>query len=345
MADVLCLGEVLVDWVCTTPGAGLDRAEKFTKAPGGAPANVAVGLARQGVSTAFIGRVSQDAFGAWLKDILKADGIDLSMCVSDPEACTRMAYVVTTETGDRKLAEFSRIACADARLQASDLRADMFQSASFLHLGSISLISDPAAAATRAALELARKNNVLISYDPNVRLPLWPSEEKCRQTILDTLHMASVVKINLDELQFLTGSRNLDAAGELRRKNEIPLIVVTLDADGAHVVTATGDRTVPGFRIELVEATGAGDGFQAGIISGLLPLVKSAGDRRAALSGLGLDAIMNIVTRANAIGALACTRPGAIPALPSRDELAVFLERTGTRADAQSATHLPGKQL
>lgn len=345
MADVLCLGEVLVDWVSTAPGAGLDRADKFTKAPGGAPANVAVGLARQGVATAFIGRVSQDAFGSWLKDILQADGIDLTMTVSDPEACTRMAYVVTTETGDRKLAEFSRIACADARLHVNDLNADMFKRASVLHLGSISLIADPAAKATRAALALAAKENLLISYDPNVRLPLWPSAETCRQTILETLGLASVVKINIDELQFLTGSRNLDAAVELQKNNQIPLLVVTLDADGAHFVTAKGARTVPGFAINLVEATGAGDGFQAGIIAGLLPLVKTAASRKNALCELPLETIVNIVTRANAIGALACTRAGAIPALPTRDELAVFLERNGCRTEAEGATHLPGKQL
>src|ERR1700734_964606 len=105
MVDVLCLGEILVDWVCTTPGAELDRAQAFTKAAGGAPANTAVGLARQGIKTGFVGRVSDDAFGLWLKDVLESDGIDTSNTVVDPDAQTRMAYVVTTMNGDRKLAE------------------------------------------------------------------------------------------------------------------------------------------------------------------------------------------------------------------------------------------------
>ena len=110
------LGEILVDSVSTAPGAELDRASSFTKAAGGAPANTAVGLARQGVSTGFVGRVSDDGFGRWLKDVLECDGIDTSGTIVDPQAQTRMAYVVTTITGDRKLAEFSKIACADARL-------------------------------------------------------------------------------------------------------------------------------------------------------------------------------------------------------------------------------------
>src|SRR5262245_26075882 len=120
MADVLCLGEILVDWVCTTPGAELDRALSFTKAPGGAPANTAVGLARQGIPTGFIGRVSGDEFGRWLKGVLEEDGIDVTGTVVDNDAQTRMAYVVTTATGDRKLADFSKIACADARLEPGD---------------------------------------------------------------------------------------------------------------------------------------------------------------------------------------------------------------------------------
>src|SRR5271170_821386 len=174
MSDVLCLGEILIDWVCTTVGAELEGAQHFTKAPGGAPANTAIGLARQGVKTAFIGRVSQDNFGRWLKSVLEADGIDVRGVVIDPAAQTRMAYVVTTESGDRKLAEFTKISCADARLEPADLKEKMFSQASVLHFGSISLISSPSSEATKKAMEMARKYDLLISYDPNVRLGLWP---------------------------------------------------------------------------------------------------------------------------------------------------------------------------
>jgi len=325
MPDVLCLGEILVDWVCTTVGAELPDAIQFTKAPGGAPANTAVGLARQGVKTGFIGRVSKDAFGEWLKNVLRENDIDVTSTVEDAQAQTRMAYVVTTSTGDRKLAEFSRIACADTRLQVEDLDAGHFSSASILHFGSISLIEEPAKTSTEKAVELAKKNGMLISYDPNVRLSLWPSESACRDTILNTLKLGDIVKINEDELKFLTGSRDHEEADKLRKENNIGLMIVTLDSRGAYISTAHGSKVVPGFSVKLVEATGAGDGFNAGVLAGLLEHVKPAKNRREALDTLPLDQILAIIHRANAIGALACTKAGAIPALPTKDELESFL--------------------
>jgi sugar/nucleoside kinase (ribokinase family) len=327
MTDVLCLGEILVDWVCTEQGHELDQAKSFTKAPGGAPANVAVGLARQGVATGFIGRVSMDLFGKWLKELLESEGIDTTCTVMDPQASTRMAYVVTTASGDRKLAEFSRIACADAQLQQQDLQPSLFKSAVVLHFGSISLIHEPASTATRKAIELAKEHALLVSYDPNVRLGLWPSAAVCKDTILQTLALADMVKINIDELEFLTGQRDLSAAEQLRAQHNLPLLILTLDANGCHFFTAQGHKAVPGFEIQLVEATGAGDGFVSGVITGLLPHLKAASNRRSALEALSMDELTEIFRRANAVGALACTKAGAIPALPRTADIDAFLNK------------------
>ncbi len=238
-----------------------------------------------------------------------------------------MAYVVTTITGDRKLAEFSKIACADACLEPGDLKPDIFSQASLLHFGSISLISSPAAEATQESISLARKSRLLISYDPNVRIGLWPSALACRQKILDTLSWADIVKINLDELEFLTGSRQLESAEALRKEHKLALIIVTLDADGAYFACAEGSERVTGFKIKLVEATGAGDGFAAGLISGLLPMIEKASSRREQLERMGIAELRAIVSRANAVGALTCTRKGAIPALPTSREVKDFLKQ------------------
>lgn len=332
MADVLCLGEILVDWVCTEQGNELEAAKSFTKAAGGAPANVAVGLARQGTKTGFVGRVALDEFGKWLKAILEKEGIDTSMTVMDPKASTRMAYVVTTTTGDRKLAEFSRIACADAQLQESDLKDEEFKAAKVLHFGSISLLEEPARSATLKAVEKAKAHGLLISYDPNVRIGLWPSADACKKAILDTLGHADIVKINVDELEFLTGSRELEAAERLRSQYKLPLLIITLDAHGCHFLTADGTRTVPGFKIQLVEATGAGDGFVSAVIHGLLPHLSKTADRRKALESLELEPLSEIFRRANAVGALACTKAGAIPALPTSQEVDSFLEKMSVQA-------------
>jgi len=332
MSDVLCLGEVLVDWVSTAVGFELDKAQTFTKAPGGAPANTAVGVARQGISTAFIGRVSDDEFGHWLKASLEAEGIDVSLTIVDPDAQTRMAYVVTTARGDRKLAEFTKIACADARLEESDLENEFFAKAAAFHFGSISMICNPADRATQRGVELAKENNLLVSYDPNVRLGLWPSPDACKRKILDTLAWADLVKINEDELSFLTGSKEIFAADALRKEHNIPLLIVTLDSRGAFFSCENGSRTVPGFEIKLLEATGAGDGFNSGVLSGLLATLKNERNRRESLKSLPVDAIAQIVRRANAIGAMTCTKPGAIPALPTFSEVEHFLKSFSVQA-------------
>ena len=334
MADVLCLGEILVDWVCTEAGCELDAARAFTKAPGGAPANVAVGLARQGVAAGFIGRVSVDLFGKWLKHVLDDEGVDTSSTVEDHNAATRMAYVVTTAEGDRKLAEFSRIACADAQLQENDLQDAAFNHAAILHFGSISLIDNPAATATRKAVERAKDRKMLISYDPNVRLALWPSADICKTTILNTLSWADIVKINVEELQFLTGSRDISAARQLRDEQQIALLVLTQDRQGCHFFTQQASQAIAGFPVELVEATGAGDGFTAAVLAGLLLHIKDKGDRLSALKALSIVELTDIFRRANAVGALACTREGAIPALPTTAEIEIFLQKAAVQSQA-----------
>lgn len=333
MADVLCLGELLVDWVCTTPGAEIAEAVKFTKAAGGAPANTAVGLARQGISTAFIGRVSRDEFGRWLKSVLKDNNIDVSCTIEDEFAQTRMAYVVTTSTGDRKLADFTRFACADASLTTDDIKEEMFKEASVLHFGSISLIEDPAKSATLKAIKIAKENGCLISYDPNVRLSLWPSQEVCKQTILESLPLADVVKINEVELEFLTGNKALSQAEELRATMNIPLLIITLDSRGAYFVTEKHSKIVSGFKIDLIEATGAGDGFNAGVIFGLLKHVKGSPNKKEQLKNLSLSDLESIIRTANGVGALACTKAGAIPALPYQEDLDKFLSTSTVSAN------------
>jgi len=210
----------------------------------------------------------------------------------------------------------------------------LFALGSVLHFGSISLIESPAAESTKKAVELARAHKMLVSYDPNVRISLWPSRETCKQTILNTLSWADVVKINEDELEFLTGSRERKAADALREEHNLPLLIITLDSRGAYFATKHGGRSVEGFKVELVEATGAGDGFNSGVIGGLLPLIKTSPDKREALIGMDQDALAEIIRTANAIGAITCTKAGAIPALPTREEVDAFFEKMGSGAPA-----------
>ena len=330
---------MLVDWVSRTRGEELDKAANFSRAAGGAPANTAVGAARLGMKSAFVGAFSDDKFGHWLRQELANNKVDISGTLLDSTAQTRMAYVVTLANGDRKFEDFTRFACADERLRPDDLQESMFNRASFFHFGSISQINSPSKDATAEAICLAAKHDVLISYDPNVRIQFWQNAASCKAKILETLPSADIVKINEDELFFLTGTRDLTAARELREKHNVSLLIVTLDSRGSQFFHGKSERLVPGFDIELIESTGAGDGFNAGLLEGLLKHVKEAGEkrqgwRRKALESLSEEQIASTVYRANAVGALTCTKLGAIPALPTTFAVDRFLEQIASGVGA-----------
>ena len=314
MADVLTLGELLIDFVPDRTGVTLGQAERFLKAAGGAPANVAVGVRRLGVDAGFIGKVGDDPFGHWLASILERDGVDVSQLRFDDAARTALAFVSLTEEGERDFM-FYRHPSADQLHRADEIDLKAVADATILHHGSISLIQEPSRSATLAAIDAARGAGRLVSYDPNLRLPLWESEGAAREGMLGPWKLAHVIKISEEELAFLTGSSDLDAARSLMH-DELRLLTVTLGQAG--VAWFAGDRSgrVDGFSVKPEDTTGAGDAFVAGLLAALAREPELASDEAA------LEAALR---RANAYAALTTTRPGAIPALPSAAELDGFL--------------------
>ena len=314
MADVLTLGELLIDFVPDRTGVTLGEAERFLKAAGGAPANVAVGVRRLGVDAGFIGKVGDDPFGHWLASILERDGVDVSQLRFDDAARTALAFVSLTEEGERDFM-FYRHPSADQLHRADEIDLKAVADATILHHGSISLIQEPSRSATLAAIDAARGAGRLVSYDPNLRLPLWESEEVAREGMLGPWKLAHVIKISEEELSFLTGSSDLEAARSLMH-DELRLLTVTLGQAG--VAWFAGDRSgrVDGFSVKPEDTTGAGDAFVAALLAALAREPELASDEAA------LEAALR---RANAYAALTTTRPGAIPALPSAAELDRFL--------------------
>jgi len=316
MVDVVTFGELLIDFVSTESGVSLVEAPAFVKAAGGAPANVAVGLARLGVSTGFMGKVGDDDFGHFLAQTLAENSVDVSALLFSDEARTALAFVSLGADGERDFM-FYRHPSADMLIRPEEIDRAYIGSAKAFHYGSISLISEPSRSATLAAVECAREHGLLISYDPNLRLALWPSAEAAREGMLAGWPFAHVTKVSREELAFLSGQNDPTTAARQLWHEQLRLLVITNGPDGCGYVTANAQGHVPGYQVETVDTTGAGDGFVAGLLAGLLAN-ESAWERV-----LDLEETLRF---ANAVGALTTTRRGAIPALPTRHAVEALMK-------------------
>ena len=315
MANAICLGELLIDFVPTVTGTGLTDAPAFIKAPGGAPGNVAVGLARLGVKSAFMGKVGDDAFGHFLADTLAEAGVDVGPLRFSSEARTALAFVSLRSDGEREFM-FYRHPSADMLFTPREVDMDAISRAKLLHFGSISLIGEPSRSATLYAVDAARAAGGLVSYDPNLRLPLWPDADAARKGLLLGLSKAHIVKLSDDESEFLTGLSDLKAACQALWHEDLKLMVVTRGRAGCVYFTPSFTGMVESFTVEAVDATGAGDGFVAGLLQGLLADPSTFQDETR---------LRELCRFANAVGALATTERGAIPALPDRERVREFL--------------------
>lgn len=316
MAEVVCLGELLIDFVPAAPSDSGAYPTMFHQAPGGAPANVAVGLVRLGKSSAFMGQVGNDMFGRFLAATLRSASVDVSPLRFTNAAHTMLAFVSLAANGEREFLFYGNPS-ADMLFAPADVDETAIRCARVLHFGSIDLIWEPSRAATQHAIGVARQHGLGVSYDPNLRLNLWPDAQSARKGVRLGLDQAEIVKIAAEEAEFLTGIDDpLRAARSLWHPNML-LMVVTLGAAGCIWVTPNDHGMVPGFSVEAVDTTGAGDAFTAGLLSGLLDSPNLRPDSAN---------IVSICRRANAMGALTTTRRGAIPAMPDHAALQAFLD-------------------
>ena len=339
---MVCLGELLFDFVALGDSLRLEQATTFHRAPGGAPANVAVALTRLGTRSGFIGKIGGDAFGRSLRQTLAAEGVDLRGLVDDSAARTPLAFVGSDGVGGRSFV-FYHDGMADTLLRPDELDRELIAAARVFHFGSVTLAAEPSASATIAAARWAREHGCLVSFDPNVRLELWDSPPRALERIVDALHMVDVVKVSSDELEFLTGTSDPVQASHRLREHGPVLAVVTLGADGCYFDAAACAGQVPGVRVTPVDSLGAGDAFVAGLLAGL-----------SARSGTAVcddqDSLIRTLRFANAVGAITTTQYGAIPALPTRAQVERLLardmqEQTGAEAlepDQLSASATPG---
>jgi fructokinase len=308
--SVVCFGELLIDFVALEHGVTVGEASGFHKAPGGAPANVAVAVSRLGHSSTFLGQVGDDPFGHYLADVLEAEGVDVTGLRYSAEARTALAFVSLTAEGERSFV-FYRHPSADMLMRPEYVALEALNGQRVFHFGSITLISEPSRSATLMAAQAAHSRQMLVSYDPNLRLSLWPDEETARTEMLTGLNYAHIVKISDDELEFLTGGHDVKPLW----REQIQVIAVTRGSRGATLYSRQHHYDVPGFSVRTIDTTGAGDGFVAGMLVGIL---ERGEDYLSHLAEIGRFA--------NAVGALATTQYGAIPALPSRAAVDHFMQ-------------------
>ncbi|XP_031490747.1 probable fructokinase-5 [Nymphaea colorata] len=315
---IVCFGEMLIDFVPDVAGLSLAESSGFLKAPGGAPANVAVAITKLGGKSAFVGKFGDDEFGRMLVDILKINGVDHSGVCFDEHARTALAFVTLKKNGEREFM-FYRNPSADMLLKESELNLGLITSGRIFHYGSISLISEPCRSAHLAAMKAARQAGLLLSYDPNVRLPLWPSADAAREGIKSIWNEADFIKVSDDEVSFLTGgdSEKEDVVLSLWHDG-LKLMVVTDGEKGCRYFTKNFKGRVAGFSVKTIDTTGAGDAFVGSLLVQLSKdfdnLVQNEEKLRGALQF------------ANACGAICTTQKGAIPALPDANTALKLIE-------------------
>jgi len=317
MPDVISHGEMLIDFVSTVNGVSLIEAPSFLKAPGGAPANVAVGLARLGTSTGFLGQVGDDAFGHFLAQTLRENNVDVSALRFSREARTMLAFVSLRIDGERDFM-FYRQPSADVLYRPEDVDEAYVRSAKVFHFGTISLILEPARSATLHAVKIAREAGLTISFDPNLRLNLWSDATAARDAMRLGWLTAHVIKVSEEELAFLGKTDDLAEAACRLWHNDLRVLIITRGKAGCRYVTSAFTGDVPGFNVTVTDTTGAGDGFVAGLLHGLLAQPSATANE---------DQLRAICRYANAVGALATTRRGAIPALPTSEQVESFLSK------------------
>ena len=309
--DVVALGELLIDF--TENGLSGQGNPLLEANPGGAPCNVLAMLNRLGKKTAFIGKVGNDQFGKMLKEVVEESGTDVSGLAMDEQVHTTLAFVHTFPDGDREFS-FYRNPGADMMLTKEEVDPEIIKNARIFHFGTLSSTHAGVREATRYAIDVAKENGLLVSFDPNLREPLWDSLDQAKEEILSGMSRCDILKISDNEMEFMTGTTDYNKGVEmLREQFDIPLICVTLGREGSRAFYK--DMIVeaaPFVREDTIETTGAGDTFEACTLNYIL---------EHGLEDLTEENLKEMLTFANAGASIITTRKGALKVMPEKAEI------------------------
>ena len=312
--DVIALGELLIDF--TMNGQSEQGNNMFEACPGGAPCNVLALLNKMGKKTAFIGKVGKDQFGTLLRDTITEAGIDASNLMVDENVNTTLAFVHTFPDGDREFS-FYRNPGADMMLTADEVNPEVVKDTKVFHFGTLSMTHEGVREATKKAVEKA--NGCLVSFDPNLRPPLWSSLDLAKEQMEYGFGKCDILKISDNEIQFVSGKEDYDEGiAYLQETYNIPLILLTMGKDGSRAYYKGMRVERPGFSVKAIETTGAGDTFCG---SSLNYLVDHD------FENLTEEQLGEMLTFANAAAALVTTKKGAIKAMPVKEEVLELIQK------------------
>ena len=316
MIDVVALGELLIDF--TSQGVDAEGYPTMAAHPGGAPANFLAALAKFGAKTALLGKVGDDTFGKLLTTTLKNAGIETKGLIASKDVFTTLAFVTLDESGDREFA-FARKPGADTCIQYEGLDLSLIDQAKVFHFGTLSLTNEPARSATYRAVAYAKSKGKMITYDPNLRIPLWDDLNEAKKQLLWGLQQADVVKISDEEVQFLFGLDVEQGAAYILDKYDVKLVFVTCGADGCWFQNAKAKGKVPSLQnIKVVDTTGAGDIFGGSAVWQLLQL-------NILPEELNEEQLQNIVRFACTSAGLSTTKSGGISSVPELNTIVQYL--------------------
>lgn len=308
--DVIAMGELLIDF--TMNGQSGQGNDLFEACPGGAPCNVLALLNKMGKKTAFLGKVGKDQFGTLLRGTLEEVGIDASHLLTDEQVNTTLAFVHTFPDGDREFS-FYRNPGADMMLTEEEVDPDFLAQARLFHFGTLSMTHEGVRKATKKAVESAKEQGLLISFDPNLRPPLWSTLELAKEQMEYGFAHCDILKISDNEIQFVSGKEDYDEGIQyLQEKYQIPLILLTMGKEGSRAYYKGMRVERPGFSCKTIETTGAGDTFCGSTLYYLLD------HDFVCLTEAQLG---EMLTFANAAAAIVTTRKGAIRAMPEKEEV------------------------
>ena len=309
--DVIAMGELLIDF--TMNGQSEQGNNLFEACPGGAPCNVLAMLNKLGKKTAFLGKVGDDQFGRLLRDTISSAGIDASNLLTDDEVNTTLAFVHTFPDGDREFS-FYRKPGADMMLKEEEVDYDLIRQSKVFHFGTLSMTDEPVKTATKRALSVAKEAGCMITFDPNLRPPLWKTLDEAKEQMEYGFENCDVLKISDNEVEFLFDTTDYDkGAALIEEKYHIPLVLITMGKDGSRAYyRGRKVEAAPFLQEHTIETTGAGDTFCASTLNYVL---------EHGLDDLADENLAELLTFANAAASVITTRKGALRVMPTRDEI------------------------